>query len=97
MRLLLKSSLVIIPRLPSVTLDVVVAALLLLLLLELCIKVDDVVDVGVVVIAALVVIIITFTFFYPPRVNVRTMMTAAGAFNVVEQKKNEKMKIIKKN
>ena len=29
------------------------------------------------------------------RVNVRTMMTAAGAFNNVEQKK--KMKIIKKN
>jgi hypothetical protein len=69
MRLLLKSSLVvIIPRLPSITLDVVVAALLLLLLLELYIKVDDVVDdVGVVVIAAVVVIIITFTFFYPLR------------------------------
>jgi hypothetical protein len=75
MRLLLKSSLlVIIPRLPSITLDVVVAALLLLLLLELYIIGDDVVDdVGVVVLAVVVVIIITFTFFYPLlRVNVRT-------------------------
>ena len=67
MRLLLKSSLVvIIPRLPSITLDVVVAVPLLLLLLELYIIGDDVVDdVGVVDIAVVVVIIITFTFFYP--------------------------------
>ena len=65
MRLLLKSSLVvIIPRLPSITLDVVVAVPLLLLLLELYIIGDDVVDdVGVDI--AVVVIIITFTFFYP--------------------------------
>jgi predicted branched-subunit amino acid permease len=99
----LKSSLVvIIPRLPSITLDVVVAALLLLLLLELCTIGDDVVDVFVVVIAAVVIIIIfiTFTFFYPllgTRVNnVRTMKTAfSGAFTNVEQKK--KMKMIKKN
>ena len=78
MRLLLKSSLVIIiPRLPSITLDVVVAVPLLLLLLELYTIGDDVVDdVGVVVLAVVVVIIIiiTFTFFYPLllRVNVRT-------------------------
>ena len=65
MRLLLKSSLVvIIPRLPSITLDVVVAVPLLLLLLELYTIGDDVVDdVGVDI--AVVVIIITFTFFYP--------------------------------
>ena len=65
MRLLLKSSLVvIIPRLPSITLDVVVAVPLLLLLLELYTIGDDVVDdVGVDVVV--VVIIITFTFFYP--------------------------------
>jgi len=70
MRLLLKSSLVvIIPRLPSITLDVVVAVPLLLLLLELYTIGDDVVDdVGVVVLAVVVVVIIiifTFTFFYP--------------------------------
>ena len=68
MRLLLKSSLVvIIPRLPSITLDVVVAVPLLLLLLELYTIGDDVVDdVGFVVLAVVVVvIIITFTFFYP--------------------------------
>ncbi len=67
MRLLLKSSLVvIIPRLPSITLDVVVAVPLLLLLLELYTIGDDVVDdVGVVLAVVVVVIIITFTFFYP--------------------------------
>ena len=67
MRLLLKSSLVvIIPRLPSITLDVVVAVPLLLLLLELYTIGDDVVDdVGVDIAVVVVVIIITFTFFYP--------------------------------
>jgi len=69
MRLLLKSSLVvIIPRLPSITLDVVVAVPLLLLLLELYIIGDDVVDdvgVDIAVVVVVIIIIFTFTFFYP--------------------------------
>jgi uncharacterized RDD family membrane protein YckC len=69
MRLLLKSSLVvIIPRLPSITLDVVVAVPLLLLLLELYTIGDDVVDdvgVDIAVVVVVIIIIFTFTFFYP--------------------------------
>ena len=69
MRLLLKSSLVvIIPRLPSITLDVVVAVPLLLLLLELYTIGDEVVDdvgVDIAVVVVVISIIFTFTFFYP--------------------------------
>tara|TARA_B100000482_G_scaffold116241_1_gene83928 strand:- start:309 stop:638 length:330 start_codon:yes stop_codon:yes gene_type:complete len=90
----LKSSLVvIIPLLPSITLDVVVAALLLLLLLELYIIGDDVVDdVGVVVLAVVVVIIITFHFFLSTTSTVSKCSDEDfyWAFNVDEQKK-EKM------
>lgn len=78
----------------------VVAVPLLLLLLELYIIGDDVVDdvgVDIAVVVVVISIIFTFTFFLSTftRVNVRTMMTAAGAFNNVEQKKKKEM--IKKN